>query len=97
MRQHWATTRPGKSMPGNLKKAVRLLCQEVDLLAPAVLDGESRRDNCEYPWEVKDGAGTVVAVQSPLDHAFLPSNLMKQQGMATFMKAVRSLVLDIVG
>lgn len=97
MRQHWATTRPGKSMPGNLKKAVRLLCQEVDLLAPAVLDGESRSDNCEYPWEVKDGAGTVVAVQSPLDHAFLPSNLMKQQGMATFMKAVRSLVLDIVG
>jgi hypothetical protein len=97
MLQHWATVRPGKPMPGNLKRAVKLLCQEVDLLAPAVLDGESRRDNCEYPWEEKDSSGAVVAVLSPLDHAFGPSNMMKKAGMATFMKAVRSLVLDIVG
>lgn len=97
MRQHWATTRPGEPMPGNLKKAVKLLCQEIDLLAPAVLDGESRRDNCEYPWEVEDHQGNVVAVLSPLDHEFSPSYMMKEPGMATFMKAVRSLVLGIVG
>ena len=33
---------------------VRQLCQEVDLLAPAVQDGRLRQDNCEYPWEVVD-------------------------------------------
>lgn len=97
VRQHWASTRPGTPMPGHLKRAIKLLCQEVDLLAPAVLDGESRRDNCEYPWEVMDDQGDVVAVHSPLDHEFSPSNMIKQPGMATFMKAVRSLVLVILG
>ena len=62
-----------------------------------MLDGESRRDNCEYPWEVEDNEGRVVAVLSPLDHEFSPSNMMKKPGMTTFMKAIQALVLDIVG
>ncbi len=93
--QYWSRTRRGKPMPGNLKKAVKQLCKEVDLLAPAVLEGESRRDNCEYPWEIMDGNGNVVDIQSPLDHEFNPSSMVKDPGMTTLMKAVRFLVSEI--
>lgn len=95
MSQYWARVRPGVPMSGNLKKAIRLLCKEVDLLAPAVLDGESRRDNCEYPWEVHDDHGEVVGVQSPLDHVFSPSDMVKNPGAGTFLKAIRTLMTEV--
>lgn len=31
-------------------KQARTLCQEIDVLAPAVKRGGDRPDNCEYPW-----------------------------------------------
>lgn len=93
--QYWARTRRGTPMPGNLKKAVKQLCKEVDLLAPAVLEGESWRDNCEYPWEILDGDGLVVDIQSPLDHEFNPSSMVKDPGVTTLLKAVRMLVQEI--
>jgi hypothetical protein len=95
MRDYWARTNRDRKMPGNLVKAVKLLSKEVDLLAPAVLEGETRLDNCEYPWEIEDNQGSIIAVQSPLDHEFSPSNMVKEPGMPTFLKAVRALVTDI--
>lgn len=60
-----------------------------------MLEGESRRDNCEYPWEILDANGNVVGIQSPLDHSFSPSSMVRDPGTITLLKAVRSLVAEI--
>ena len=95
-RDHWRIMTKGKRPPGNAIKAVRQLCQEVDLLAPAVKDGHLRRDNCEYPWEVVDPEGTTVAIRSPLDHEFSPSSMVRNPRAAAFLKAIRASVQGIV-
>jgi hypothetical protein len=63
------------------------LCQEIELLAPAVRRGGNRPDNCEYPWE--DAAGMLHV---PLDWAFTPSQLLAQPQGRTFLKLVRSAI-----
>jgi hypothetical protein len=91
----WYKTRGKTIIPGNVLKAAKLLCQEVDLLAPAVYDEMQRLDNCEYPWAVVDNEETT-AVHSPLDHLFAPEAMVRRPGTSTFLKAVLASVNDIV-
>lgn len=92
---HWFRSNGGTRIPGSRLKAIRRLCQEVDLLAPAVSDGTVRQDNCEYPWEVVDGIGLITAVLSPLDHEFAPSTMVQRPGVAGFLKVIRASVATI--
>src|SRR5689334_9433364 len=41
----------GRLPNGSLFKQIRQLTREIELLAPTVMDGGNRPDNCEYPWE----------------------------------------------
>ena len=54
-----------------LIRLVGLLAREIELLAPAVRAGEQRRDNCEYPWQDRNGD-----VRAPVDHDFSRLNLL---------------------
>jgi hypothetical protein len=45
---------------------IREICREIDLLAPAVKDGENRPDNSEYPWPSRDGTSIIP----PCEHKF---------------------------
>jgi len=92
---YWYEKRGKTPIPGNVLKAAKLLCQEVDLLAPAVHDETQRPDNCEYPWAVVDGEETT-AVHSPLDHLFAPEDMVRQPGTSGFLKAVLASVNEIV-
>lgn len=68
-----------------LMKHLRHLSGEVEVLNPTV-NAENRPDNCEYPWQVGDG------VLSPLDWAFVPSQLLVTPSGVTFLKAVRGAI-----
>jgi hypothetical protein len=96
-KDYWFRTNGRTKIPGGLLKAIRTLCREVDLLAPAVLDGAARQDNCEYPWEVIAADGSVQKVLSPLDHEFAPSSMVRRPGTAGFLKAIRASIDGIVG
>ncbi len=95
-RKAWRERRGKSKIPGWVLKAAKKLCHEVDLLAPAVDDDDQRPDNCEYPWEVTDPNGAIVAVKSPLDQEFAPTGMVKQHGIAGFIKTIRATVADIV-
>ena len=64
-------------------KHIRLLAEEIEMLAPAVRRGGTRPDNCEYPWP--DSRGNVI---SPLDWSFKPSQLLLAKAGTTFLKLI---------
>ena len=43
-------------------KHAKQLCQEIELLAPAVKRGGRRPDNCEYPWTDDAGSHCYLAI-----------------------------------
>lgn len=65
---------------------VRQLCGEIEILSPAMKRGNKRPDNCEYPWEAGD------RVLSPLDHRFLPTQLLTAKHGRTFLKLLRRVI-----
>lgn len=67
--------------------STRHLAQEIELLNPALERGGRRPDNCEYPWE--DDGGSV---HSPLDHTFVPSQLLTAPQGRTILKLIRGAI-----
>lgn len=76
----------GKRAQQVLKHA-KHMCQEIEILAPAVRRGGGRPDNCEYPW-----CDTRGALHVPLDWSFVPSQLLLGRGGRTFLKLVRGAI-----
>ena len=74
----------------NVVSFARRLAGEVEILSPAVQRGGQREDNCEYPWEI-DGQ-----VFSPLDHSFVPSQLLVLQNGRVFLKVLRSAITRLL-
>src|SRR5262245_27699089 len=73
----------GKQAREVLRHAKRI-CQEIEVLAPAVRRGGSRPDNCEYPW--CDSRGTL---RIPAESKFVPSQLLLMPSGPTFLKLLR--------
>ena len=65
----------------------RHLAQEINLLAPAVKREGKRPDNCEYPWEDAD-----AAMHTPLNHPFVPSQLLVIPAGRSFLKLVQGAI-----
>lgn len=57
------------SVVGRKLTQIRQICREVDLLSPAVRDGEKRPDNTEYPWASQDGKSIIAPCERkfPID------------------------------
>ena len=68
-------------------KHAKHLAQEIEVLAPAVKRGGNRPDNCEYPWEDRNGELRV-----PLDWSFHPERLLVIPAGRTFLKLVRAAI-----
>jgi hypothetical protein len=65
---------------------IRQLCGEIEILNPAMKRANRRPDNCEYPWEAADH------VLSPLDHQFIPTQLLTANYGRTFLKLLRRAI-----
>lgn len=72
-------------------KQVKLLCREIELLAPSVDDGGRRPDNCEYPWELSDGMLRV-----PTEHNFPGLSLLRGPVGQTLLKCVNEAIAGLV-
>ena len=72
----------GTAMPQWQVAQVRRMSAEIELLAPACDDGESRMDNSEYPW--LDGQGLV---QVPCEYKFMSID----EGSKTFTLVIKLL------
>jgi hypothetical protein len=72
-------------------QAIRPLARKIELLNPAVQDGGQSLENCEYPWQIRDGS--VIA---PADHKFEFSALFERAGVA-LLKIVRQVSLQLQG
>lgn len=72
-------------------RRVRLLAQEIEVLAPSVDRGGQRPDNCEYPWE--DAGGTLHV---PLDWTFHPSQLLIQPAGVRVIKLIGGAIDRLV-
>ncbi len=73
-------------------KKVKLLCQEIDLLAPANDQGGTRKDNCEYPWEVTDQQSNVIEVVVPVHYDFPIAHHLRQPDGIGFLKVMFSII-----
>ena len=71
---------------------IRLLARLIELLAPAVDDNGRRPDNCEYPWEDKQGN-----LQVPIEYAFPNLSLLHQLSGARLLKIVEKTVDELAG
>jgi len=75
----------------DIARQFKHLCQEIEILAPAIKRGGVRPDNCEYPWsDDKD------KIHSPLDWTFQASNLLFVPRGRQFLKLVRGAIDDIL-
>lgn len=70
-------------------RAVRPLSRKIELLNPAVKDGGSSPQNCEYPWLAPDGS--VIA---PADHKFEFAMLFEPAGV-TLLKTIRQAAMEL--
>ena len=95
VRNYWMTRSRGQAPAEDFMDGIRLLCREIDLLAPAVSDDQQRKDNCEYPWELLDENGGVSGIRSPLDQSFAAEGLLKRRHGVTLLKAVKALLAEI--
>lgn len=71
---------------------IRLLARQIELLAPAVDDNGRRPDNCEYPWEDKQGNLHV-----PIEYTFPNLSLLQQLSGARLLKIVEKTVDELAG
>lgn len=69
----------------------RQLCGEIEMLAPSIHREGRRPDNCEYPWEDRDGR-----IYSPLDWSFTPADLLLAPIGPTFLKLVKEAVAELL-
>ncbi len=60
-----ATLIPGAHLRSWQHKAIKAFAREIEVLAPSCDEGDTRRDNSEYPWLDHTGA-----VQTPCLYAF---------------------------
>ncbi len=75
--------------PGNsvwVMSQIRRVCGEIEILNPAIKRDNRRPDNCEYPWESGEN------VLSPLDHSFIPTQLLTAGYGRTFVKLFRRVI-----
>ncbi len=88
-RIHYA--RRHKRAPDHLLRQMCRLAREVELLSPAVDDGGSRRDNCEYPWKRSDGSLCV-----PANYSFPNLSLLTELPGRVFLKIVRDETSELL-
>jgi hypothetical protein len=69
----------------------RRLAREIELLAPAVDDGGRRPDNCEYPWEDRQGKLWI-----PADFSFFTEGLLLEPHGRTVLKLLRAAIQRLV-
>jgi len=81
---HYARIGNSRGKYKGVFKPLRQLAREIELLAPAVDDGGRRPDNCEYPWELPDGA-----IRAPAEHTFPNLSLLDAPNGFTLLKIVR--------
>lgn len=62
---------------------IRVLCREIDLLAPSVDLGGKRPDNCEYPW-LSESEDRVLA---PCEHGFSIARKLRSEDGLLLLKA----------
>lgn len=60
LKKEWGGRRGGISRTQMMR--IRRLCREIDLLHPQVDAGQSRPDNCEYPWIEPSSTGPRLHV-----------------------------------
>lgn len=64
-RHFYALENDGTSMASWELSQVRKLAREIEVLAPACDDGDTRNDNTEYPW-----LDTKGEIRTPCEHTF---------------------------
>ena len=71
-----------------LLQFARHLASEIEVTNPAVTRDGRRPENCEYPWE-----DTATNLHSPLDHNFIPLQLLRDRHGPLFVKMLK-LAID---
>lgn len=94
--EYWRRQNGRRTMPRRIRQATRHLCREIDFLSPSAVGKEQRPDNCEYPWTLTDESNLTIGIQSPLDHHFSPTDLLRNPASAGFLKAIRTMVKDVI-
>ena len=77
---------PGKIR--SIASKIRSIAREIEVLNPSVERGGRRPDNCEYPWQSNG------KIESPLDHRFEISNLVRLPAGIVFVKLLRLAIND---
>ena len=72
---------------GSEMKLFRNVCRELDYLAPAV-DDHGRRDNCEYPWDIRNADGAFVSISTPCGHHFPVYDQLNTPIVLRFLKVL---------
>lgn len=84
LNKEWSGGRGGISRSQMMR--IRRLCREIDLLHPQVDEGQSRADNCEYPWIESSGAGPQLHV--PASEQFSVTAQLYSPAGQEFLKLV---------
>lgn len=81
-----STYREGELSGERLKK-LKQLASEIEVLAPACTDNDSRPDNTEYPWQITTGE-----VLAPMDFSF---DEISERDISSFVKRLRSSAQEL--
>jgi len=88
--QHYVSLRNAQLPRKNwITKALRPLARKIELLNPAMRDGGSAPENCEYPW-----AGPNGTILVPADHSFEFSILHERAGVM-LLKIIQQAAMDL--
>jgi hypothetical protein len=68
----------------------RQVAREIELLAPQVIDGGRRPDNCEYPWEHQG------RLSIPIEHTFTNLDLLHQFAGRLLLKLIPAAIDDLL-
>lgn len=94
LQRHWKGLGISAALSRAKLERIRRLCREIDLLHPQVDAGQTRPDNCEYPWTALENGGRVVKV--PARERFALDGQLRTPEGKEFLKAVFALCQQAV-
>lgn len=82
-RHFYSISKGNQAKPWELAE-IKKLAHEIELLAPACDEGDTRRDNTEYPWESANGE-----IRTPCDYNF-PKIDDRDRSIVGLIKLIRT-------